>query len=376
MRNNKLIDLFSGVGGFTLGAHSAGFQTILAVDIHQDLTYSYKANFPYTELIQGDLSRLQSSDLLGKVGEHRGAIAGIIGGPPCQGFSYMGNRNREDPRNSLVAYFFKLVRDIDPIFFIMENVPGLITDGFVDFLHSGLELISHRYRIIEPLSVNAINYGVPTNRKRALVFGYRPDYMDPLTESDIRAVEINQKTTVREALSDLPPISAAFADTTGQYWARYHCQPDDGESGNYARAARRIPPTDLADLSIHRASEAGVVSGFKPTRHTSAVVARFATVKPGKMERISKCQRLSWEGFCPTLRAGTGKDQGSFQSIRPIHPDENRVITVREAARLQGFPDWFQFHPTLWHSFRMIGNSIPPPLAEAILKLIAVRLEN
>ena len=95
---------------------------------------------------------------------------------------------------------------------------------------------------------------------------------------------------------------------------------------------------------------------------------------PGKTDKISKFPRLSWNGLCPTIRAGTDHRRGSYQAARPIHPEKNRVITPREAARLQGFPDWFQFSPTKWHSFRQIGNSISPLLAEAILSVIRQHL--
>jgi len=92
------------------------------------------------------------------------------------------------------------------------------------------------------------------------------------------------------------------------------------------------------------------------------------------MDKISKFPRLRWDGLCPTLRAGTDKHKGSYQAVRPIHPDEDRVITPREAARLQGFPDWFQFSPTKWHSFRQIGNSVSPFVGEAVLDVIRCKL--
>ena len=101
------------------------------------------------------------------------------------------------------------------------------------------------------------------------------------------------------------------------------------------------------------------------------VAERYANTECGKYDAISRSYRLDPNGFCPTLRAGTGPQQGSFQAVRPIHPTEDRVITPREAARLQGFPDWFQFSPTKWHSFRQIGNSVSPILAEQILNVVA-----
>ena len=115
-------------------------------------------------------------------------------------------------------------------------------------------------------------------------------------------------------------------------------------------------------------------TGNMKTAHTDAVVHRFSKVKPGETDKIGRHPRLLSHGLCPTLRAGTGADKGSYQSVRPIHPTENRVITVREAARLQGFPDCHLFHPTIWHSFRMVGNSVSPIVAEKILSVIAKKI--
>jgi DNA (cytosine-5)-methyltransferase 1 len=120
-------------------------------------------------------------------------------------------------------------------------------------------------------------------------------------------------------------------------------------------------------------SEDRTFTGHRRTAHTPEVTKK---VKPGGVEVIGRHARLRWDGQCPTLRAGTGNDRGSFQSVRPIHPDEPRVITVREGARLQGFPDDFRFHPTVWHSFRMIGNSVSPVMSKVIFSLISERIEN
>ncbi|HFX4291534.1 TPA: DNA cytosine methyltransferase, partial [Escherichia coli] len=106
------------------------------------------------------------------------------------------------------------------------------------------------------------------------------------------------------------------------------------------------------------------------------VKARYSSILPGMVDPVSKSKCLLWDGLCPTLRAGTGSDKGSHQAVRPLHPEEGRVITVREAARLQGFPDWFVFHHTKWHSFRMIGNSVSPLMSKHIMGEIYDALNN
>ncbi len=133
-------------------------------------------------------------------------------------------------------------------------------------------------------------------------------------------------------------------------------------------------PEGIGDAdSIRRLKEEGAVSGCLGTRHSPAVAARYGRLKPGAQDDISKSVRLKANGLCPTLRAGTGADKGSYQAVRPIHPTSARVITPREAARLQGFPDWFQFAPSKWHSFRQIGNSVSPFVAEVVLNVIKKR---
>jgi DNA (cytosine-5)-methyltransferase 1 len=144
-----------------------------------------------------------------------------------------------------------------------------------------------------------------------------------------------------------------------------------GDGFDWWRISRLGRPTNYAALL--RASD-GTFTGQQATFHTAAVVKRFESVQPGKMDKIGRHPRLDWLGQCPTLRAGTGSDRGSYQSVRPIHPDMPRVITVREAARLQGFPDAHIFHPTVWHSFRMIGNSVSPVIAKAIFSAIKLKL--
>ncbi len=120
--------------------------------------------------------------------------------------------------------------------------------------------------------------------------------------------------------------------------------------------------------------EKHIVNGCTPTNHSKEVRARYAKLSYSQQDSISKSKRLDPNGFCPTLRAGTGPDKGSYQAVRPIHYRYNRVITPREAARLQGFPDWFKLPETIWHSFRQIGNSVSPIAAEQVLSAIYQKL--
>jgi DNA (cytosine-5)-methyltransferase 1 len=351
----------------------AGFFPALALDIDTDITAAFGANFPATRLFLSDISKADPSWILRKAGLERARICGILGGPPCQGFSSIGKRDHSDPRNELLIHFFRFVVAIEPTFFVLENVPGVLAEPFGKILTLGLERIARSYEVIGPLTINAADFGGATNRKRVFVIGTKLGRLESLKPQDLQCVA-SKPATVYEAIHDLPSPLPMSGNLVSSDWAKYCNDAEIGPKGEYARKARRSPPQGLSTEEIRQAQKQGFLSGFTSTRHSIAVLKRWANLPQGSSDPISKCPRLQWNSACSTIRAGTGKDRGSYQSIRPIHPVEDRVITVREAARLQGFPDWFQFHPTKWHSFRMIGNSVSPILSTAILSLLKERL--
>jgi DNA (cytosine-5)-methyltransferase 1 len=177
-----------------------------------------------------------------------------------------------------------------------------------------------------------------------------------------------ERTAVDAFQRPASTVQAAISDLSG---AKPLAEADDLPGFDRWQIKRPGRPTAYA--SKLRSGDK-TFTGHRPTVHTPSVVDRFATVKQGQVDPVGRHPRLAWTGLCPTLRAGTGADKGSYQAVRPVHPEEDRVITVREAARLQGFPDGHVFHPTVWHSFRMIGNSVSPIMAEAIFSGIAAHL--
>lgn len=366
-----IIDLFSGCGGFGLGAKLAGFDVRIAIDFDKDLQSSYSLNFPSTDAKLKDIGKITAEDWQEWLGDDR--PDGIIGGPPCQGYSRIGKRDKNDPRNALVAHFFRHIELLRPKFFIMENVEGLLDEGTVDSVMTSLQGIARFYTVLDPMVINAADYGAPTDRKRVVIIGYDKARMAPISIADVFAGKRKRKVTVRSAIGDLPeplPGSAKLKD---------YCYAELKEYSNfkvskYAKALRALPPEGMGNKEAIEQLKKGYVSGFHLTDHTPEVAARYAAVKPGMVDKTSKSSRLEWQGQCKTLRAGTGSDKGSFQAVRPLHPEVGRVITVREAARLQGFPDWFLFHQTKWHSFRMIGNSVSPIVSKALLDIVRSKL--
>ena len=195
----RIVDLFCGCGGFSLGAHAAGLGPQVAFDIDPILTSSFSANFPRTKLVRANLSKIDGADIKRVVG---GRIDGVFGGPPCQAFSDIGHRKTNDPRRNLLRDFFRLVAELGPAFFVMENVRGL---GYADarpFLDRSLGLVPDRYEIVGPLILDAADFGAATRRPRLFVIGYDPRRCDPISVSDLKAVQ-TKPATVRAAIDDL-----------------------------------------------------------------------------------------------------------------------------------------------------------------------------
>ena len=188
-----------------------------------------------------------------------------------------------------------------------------------------------------------------------------------LSHEDFERQKPANSVRVAEALDGLPIHIQRDWLTEEQSWREI-----EKRAGSYywERISGCIPNSVGDTESIYRYKENSVVSGCFGTRHSPSLEARYKQLEQGQKDRISKSVRLKLDGFCPTLRAGTASDRGSFQAVRPIHPTLPRVITPREAARLQGFPDWYRFAPSKWHSFRQIGNSVSPILAEIVFKVI------
>ena len=241
-------------------------------------------------------------------------------------------------------------------------------DSYDEIRGHAISLVDARYKVLPPLELSANDYGAATKRKRMFFFGYLQDEMDPLTIDSFKAPSDIDTVHVKDALHGLPSRIDPTWQKEEQSWQVVR----DYRNDSYAlRLQGHVPMGVGHPKALRRLSCSHEISGFLGTAHSDEIAERYAKTPQGKYDSISKSYRLDPDGFCPTLRAGTGPDQGSFQAVRPIHPTEARVITPREAARLQGFPDWFQFSPTKWHSFRQIGNSVSPILAERILSVVA-----
>ena len=374
------VDLFAGAGGMTLGFEQAGFDVLAAVELDPIHASVHEYNFPFWTTICRSVTQTSAREIreLSAIGDRD--IDVVFGGPPCQGFSLMGKRDFSDDRNSLVFNFLRLVIDLQPKFFVMENVRGITLGKQKKILQQIIaEFQQYDYQVVQkPQVLNAANFGVPQNRQRLFLIGSRqglklPDYPQPQTspllelertKSAIADNTLPHTPTVAEAIGDIPEANL-FPELEFRDWViAEHLKPSW-----YAKKLRN-PSVVARNYAYGRKYNPKLLTCSRRTKHTAQTIARFAKTIPGKSDRISHFHRLDSKGLCTTLRAGTASNRGAFTSPRPIHPVTPRCITVREAARLHSYPDWFMFHATKWHGFRQIGNSVPPLLAQAVAREI------
>ncbi len=318
------IELFAGCGGMSTGFLDAGLRVAAGFEIDTRAVDAYEYNHAYrgSHGFVTDLTAATGADLLKRAGiEHADFV---VGGPPCQPFSIVGKRQgKRDIRADLIGHFIRIVGDIKPSAFMLENVPNLasISNGeFLKEIESGFSALGYR---LGHCIASAADYGVPQNRKRLIVLGRRGR----------QKVSFPSPT---HGTPDKPFVSASSA--IGDL-------PDSGEFG-----------------------ETGVYN-HEPTVHSEDMLIRLSALAPGKRERGSFHDRLHPERPSYTLRAGSG----NFSPLRPVHYKHHRVITVRESARLQGFTDdflWPDRIPRL-QQYRQVGNAVPPPMARAFAECLA-----
>lgn len=373
------IDLFAGAGGMSLGFEQAGFDVVAAAEIDPIHCAVHEFNFPKTVILPRSVAGLKAADirLAAELGNRR--VDCVFGGPPCQGFSLIGHRAFEDPRNSLVMEFVRLVSELDARTFVFENVKGLTVGKHKRFLEELVEAFDRAgYSVRLPWHVlDAANFGAPQHRQRLILYGAKkgekiPDYPAPsFNAADDRKTIPGRPygPTCLDAIGDLPDIDK-FASLEGSDSVRTSAY---GKPSLYA-AELRCLTNDPWFLGYQRIWDPGVLTSSARTTHTEISRRRFAATQPGETEPISRFFKLAPNGLSNTLRAGTDGARGAFTSPRPIHFLYNRCISVREMARLHGFPDWFRFHATKWHGARQIGNSVPPPLARAIAATVVSSL--
>lgn len=367
------IDVFCGAGGLSLGAARAGLNVVSGVELDDAAFATHQVNFPNSHHLQVDVSKLSGAELLSQSGLKKGDLTALVGGPPCQGFSVIGARNPSDKRNALFGHFMRLVAETDPAFFVAENVPGIAHTQNARIVRTALSKVPKKYVILPPVIADGHLFGAPTNRRRLFFIGIDPERVKQPSLSSFEPPKDVVSVYVKDALRGLPKRVSLPTEVEDQIWCRVTKLP---QGPFYERVSGFIPKGVGSSDAILRYKLQKEVNGHMGVAHSVAIAARYGALDAGEKDAVSRSVRLSENGHCPTLRAGTGSDRGRFQAVRPIHPTEPRVITPREAARLQGFPDWFLLPNTKWHSFRQIGNSVSPLVAEAVLKVLVTSIRK
>ncbi len=369
MRHTAL-SLFCGAGGCSLGFKQAGYEILFASDIDKAATSSYRANFPETNCIEGDIQNLDFSQVLLNLGLIVGELDVLIGGPPCQGFSTAGLRFWDDPRNTLLKQYIHALHTMKPKWFLMENVEGLLTADKGKYVYETVTALIECGYQIRVEKVYAQEYGVPQRRKRVLIIGNRLGISFKLPETKIGAhgrIFRHSDITLRHTITGLPKPS-----------------DNNREKLNYPLQATSSWEEYL------RGTAREVVDHFFP-KMTDLQVSRIMALQPGQtMKNLpidlqhesfkKRANRRVMDGTPSEKRGGAPSglkrlffDEPSLTitgaSTREfIHPVEDRPLTIREVARIQTFPDDFVFLGNASEKIQQIGNAIPPLISYILAK--------
>lgn len=379
------IDLFSGAGGLTLGLLNAGFDVRLASDWSTACARTHRRNFPFVPFRSADISRVAGEEVRAQAGVAKGELDLLIGGPPCQGFSILGQRVLDDPRNRLFGEFMRITGELMPRVAIIENVPGLATlAGGVLLREIGAAFEALGYNV-ECAELLAAQYGVPQMRWRMFFIAWRKDQEldgrgfptpshgrlgigDLVPNRTVRPDQQDGFVTIQEAIGDLPPIKS------GEAYSRYTGRPQSAY-----QAAMRMGCA-VGELHNHYAPRLSPVNltrirSLKPGQDWRDLPRELL---PGGMQRAlrkdhtRRFRRMCWTGVARSIITRF-RDPKSGEYT---HPSQDRTISIREAARIQSFPDWFAFEGTYTEQYDQVGNAVPPLLAKAVGEQVIRALEG
>lgn len=349
MNSYNVIDLFCGAGGLSYGFERAGLNIILGIDNDKKALETFEANHNGSKSICGDITTIDSKDIKNIIGNRKIDI--IIGGPPCQGFSLSGPRNFDDPRNKLYLSYIRLVEEIKPRAFVIENVPGLVGLFNGEVKDNIIKRFTELGYTVKYQILCAADYGVPQNRRRVIFVGMKngeKEFFYPEKKDDIITCEM--------ALSDLPPL----VEDVGEFEQEYISTPKN----QYQKIMRENSTKVYNHIAATHSDK---------VKHIISLVPDGGNYKDLPEEyRDSRKFHVAWTRFASSKPAPT-IDTGHRHHF---HYKYNRVPTVRECARIQSFPDSFIFIGNKTQQFRQVGNAVPPLMAECIAKQIVKALED
>ena len=356
-----VIDLFCGAGGLSEGFRQAGFHVVAGNDIMPSAGATFRATHPESVFYSKPAGDLAAEEILRDTGLKRGELDCLVGGPPCQGFSvYNHRRGLHDPRSHLFRDFLTLVEGLNPKWVVIENVTGIFSAGSgqaVDDIKTALSDLGYR---TEVKVLKAEEYGVPQERRRAVFLATRTGAEIAFPETTHGEGKL-PLVTVRDAIGDLPPLDNGEDPGDLEYAAP--------PSSPYQREMRR----NSSHATCHAASKLGRVNLDRMKHIPPGGSWRDIpfNLLPAGMKRAKRSDhtkrygRLLWDGQASTILTKCDIHWGAY-----IHPEQDRSITVREAARFQSFPDWYVFSGSRTEQYVQVGNAVPPKLGRALADAI------
>ena len=352
LKKPTAIELFCGAGGLSIGLKKAGFEVILANEIEKDFAKTFEINHPNSKLICDDIHNIDFKAELNKLNTKRVDL--LSGGPPCQGFSTVGSKNEKDPRNSLFYEYLRAVSEVDPNYVIFENVAGF-SSMYNGTAHKALihELGLLGYDSISSV-LEASNFGLPQIRKRTIVLGWKKEihkvkFPPPTHFSKTDIFASQKKLMLMDAISDLPELDA------DQSKSKYEQKPQNSYQVLLKKGQKELTEHNSSKYGskmleiLSLIPEGGSVNDLperlRPRSYFGNTYARLLPNKPA-----------------PTIT----RNFGTPSSSRCIHPFQNRALSTREGARLQGFPDDYIFFGSKTSKNLQIGNAVPPILGDVI----------
>lgn len=366
-KHPTVVELFAGAGGMMLGLEEAGFKTLLANEVHPHPCMTLRRNFPHVPIVEGSIRDLTAADMFQSAGyQEIPEVDLVAGGPPCQGFSTAGMKDPNDPRNTLIGDYIRIVKELRPRGFLLENVTGLLTmRGGQLWENVANELDELGYKFQYEI-LHAADFGVPQMRNRLIILGAReeapPQHPVPTTKSpksngfSLFGGELLPTVTCGDALGDLPTV------LPGETAREYYTQPSTG----YQRRMRQGSVVVFNhQASSHRQETMDYYSLIPPGGTVLDIPLELRKGKQG-------IQRWPLDGIARTI---------TTEPTDFLHPTLDRIPTVRELARIQSFPDRFEFlgQRTTGNKMRrlgycsqsqQVGNAVPPLLAEAVGRAI------
>ena len=350
----KAVGIFSGAGGMSLGAINAGIKVELAVEADKHAAGTYAHNHPGTNVFADDIRKLGKKNL-----KISGEETILFGGPPCQGFSTSNQktRNKENKDNWLFLEFVRIAKLWKPDWFIFENVSGLVETGKGFFLRKTMEHFEKAGFHCVHWVLNSVDFGVPQKRKRLFIIGSRHGI---IPEKPLITTE--RGITVQGAINDLPNLKNGASIN----WMPYKARPRTEYAKMMRNGAKRSPNHLITKNSLL------ILERYKHIPQGG----NWENIPPELMENYKNYSRCHTGIYHRLHESKPSVVLGNYRKNMLIHPTQHRGLSVREAARLQSFPDWYEFKGSIGFQQQQVGNAVPPLLAEAVFKSIIKTFDN